>query len=498
MEVLEPGVGETRAARSEIENVEIATVLDEVADLLEIQEANPFRVRAYRNAVRTVETHGVAMRKLVEEGEDLTKLPAIGKEMARHIRELVETGELSVYVELSEEVPPSLVELMRLPGVGPKRARKLWDELGIETVDDLEEAARAGRVEELEGFGAKTQAKILEGIDSYRRHTSRFRLSEAERLVEVLLDHMRGADGLRRVEAAGSYRRRRETVGDVDLLAVTEDPSGASERLASYSSVSRVLGQGETKTSVQLRSGLQVDLRVVPEESWGAALVYFTGSKAHNIRLRQRALDRDLRVSEYGVFRAPETEADAGEADGTGSDPEGAAASAERRVSEGDLVAGATEEEVYAALDLAWIPPEIREDRGELAAAEAGGLPELVTLEDLRGDLQMHSTWSDGRNTIEEMLMACAERGYEYFALTDHSKALAMIEGLDEEKLRRQLVEIEEIQERHPEIRLFRSLEVDILEDGSLDLSDEMLERLDLVIVSVHSFFGLDPEHQTE
>ena len=489
-----------------MENVEIADVLDGVADLLEIRQANPFRVRAYRNARRTVETHAVPMRKLVEEGADLTSLPAIGKEMARHIEELVTTGELSIYVELSEDIPPSLIELMRLPGVGPKKARKLWDELGVESIDQLEEAARAGRVARVDGFGEKSQAKILEGIESYREHTSRWRLAEAEQVVEPLLRFLRESGHFERLEVAGSYRRRRETVGDIDLLALASDPTAASERLVKYPSVSQVLGRGETKTSVQLRSGLQVDLRIVPPESYGAALVYFTGSKAHNIRLRQRALERDLRISEYGVFRprpAPGEDGEDGAEEGS-AEPEAAeggaakARAAEGRASEGDLVAGATEEDVYAAVELAWIPPEIREDRGELQAADDGSLPELVTLEDLRGDLQMHSTWSDGRHTIEEMLEACAERGYEYIALTDHSQALAMIEGLDEEKLLRQWEELKEVEARHPEIRVLRSLEVDILQDGSLDLSDEMLARLDLVVVSVHSFFRLDPDEQTE
>lgn len=470
-----------------MENVEIAGLLRDVADLLEIREANPFRVRAYRNAVRTVEAHAVPMRKLVEEGADLTELPAIGKEMARHIAEIVETGRLSVLDELTEEVPPTLIDLMRLPGVGPKKARKLWDELGVETLDDLREAAGAGRVAELEGFGEKTQAKILEGIERFQARERRYRLSEADELVPPLLEHLRGEPGVERLEVAGSYRRRRETIGDVDILAVAEDPEAVSARMTGYGAVTDVIGAGGTKTSVTLRTGLQVDLRVVPAESWGAALVYFTGSKEHNIRLRQRALDRGLRVSEYGVFRVPE-----------GEEGEERETEERGRASEGERVAGETEEEVYEALGLPWIPPEIREDRGEIDAAERGELPRLLEAGDLRGDLQMHSTWSDGRNSIEEMLDACVERGYEYLAITDHSKALAMIEGLDEEKLLEQWEEIEEIAARRDEIRILRSMEVDILKDGRLDLSDEMLERLDLVVVSVHSYFGLEQAEQTE
>jgi DNA polymerase (family 10) len=466
-----------------VENVEIAAILREVADLLEIQEANPFRVRAYRNAVRTIEAHAVPMRKLVDEEADLTELPAIGKGMAQNIEELVSTGELSVLNQLSEEIPASLIELMRLPGLGPKKARKLWDELGIETMEALEEAAVEGRIATLAGFGEKTQGRILEGIAQYRTNVSRFRLVEADELLPPLLAYLEETPGLQRLEVAGSYRRRLETIGDLDLLALAEDPVVLSERLTAFPAVSQVLGAGGTKTSVTLRSGLQVDLRVVPPESWGAALVYFTGSKEHGIKLRQRALDRDLRISEYGVFKIPESETEAEE---------------RGRASEGEMIAGETEEDVYAAVDLPFIPPAMREDRGEIEVAAAGELPRLIEIGDLRGDLQMHSTWSDGRNTLEEMLEACAARGYEYFAITDHSKALAMIEGLDAAKLEKQWVEIDEIAARHPEIHILKSMEVDVLRDGSLDLEDEMLERLDVVVVSIHSYFGLPRDEQTE
>jgi DNA polymerase (family 10) len=468
-----------------MENVEIAGTLKEVADLLEILDANPFRVRAYRNAIRTVQDHAVPMRKLVEDGADLTELPSIGKGMAENIVELVETGGLAIMDELGEQVPASLIELMRLPGLGPKKARKLWDELGVESIEDLEEAAKEGRVAGLAGFGKKTEEKILDGIDLYRTNASRFRLGDVDELLSPLLEHVRGIAGVRRLEVAGSYRRRKETVGDIDLLVLADDAVAVSEGLTGFDGVERVIGAGGTKTSVLLRSGLQVDLRVVPDESWGAALVYFTGSKEHNIKLRQRALDRGLRVSEYGVFEIPLDEQD----DVVGE--RGAASS-------GAMVAGETEEDVYASLELPWMAPEIREDRGEIAAALGAGLPRLIEVGDLRGDLHMHSTWSDGRNTIEDMLKACVERGYEYFCMSDHSKALAMVEGLDAVRLRQQWAEIEGITARHPEIRLLRSMEIDILKDGSLDLEDEMLEQLDWVIVSVHSFFGLSAVEQTD
>ncbi|MFQ5678339.1 MAG: DNA polymerase/3'-5' exonuclease PolX [Gemmatimonadota bacterium] len=464
-----------------MENVEIAEMLERVADLLEIREANPFRVRAYRNAARTVEFHTAPMERLVAEEADLTELPGIGQEMARHIRELVERGALTPYEELSREVPPSLIELMRLPGVGPKKARKVWQALGVETLDALEAEAKAGRIAELEGFGEKTQAQILAGIESYRRHVSRFRLGDVDPLVRTLLEHLRELPQVEQAEVAGSWRRRRETVGDLDLLAVATEPGPVMDRFTAFPSVATVLVTGDTRGSVRLRDGLQVDIRIVPPESYGAALVYFTGSKAHNIKLRQRALERALHVSEYGVFRAPE----GGRAEGV-------------EISSGELVAGRTEEEVYGAVELPWIPPELREDRGEIEAAERGTLPRLVTREDLRGDLQMHSTWSDGKNSIEEMLEACVRHGYEYFAITDHSQALAMTGGLDEKRLAEQWAEMEEIQARHDEIRILRSMEVDILRDGTLDLAEEMLAGLDLVVVSVHSYFNLPPEEQTE
>ncbi|WP_420615830.1 DNA polymerase/3'-5' exonuclease PolX [Candidatus Palauibacter sp.] len=467
-----------------MENIEIVRVLGEVADLLEIQQANPFRVRAYRNAVRTINAHASPLRKLVEQGADLTELPSIGKGLADNIRELVESGRLTMLEEMAAEIPPGLVELMRLPGVGPKKARKLWDELGVESIDDLEEVANEGRVAELPGFGLKTQDRILRGIRNYRTSTTRFRLGEVDKLLPPLIEHLQTTPGITRLEVAGSYRRRRETVGDIDILVLADDARAASDALSGFSGVESVIGAGGTKTSVRLRSGLQVDLRVVPPESWGAALIYFTGSKEHNIRLRRRALERQLRVSEYGVFTIPE------ESLGDALGERGIA-------SEGEMVAGATEEEVYRALDLSWLPPEIRRDRGEFPASDAGELPHLVEGSDLRGDVHMHSDWSDGRVSLETMVEACVARGYEYMAITDHSKALAMVEGLDAAKLRRQWEEIAEVQAAHPEIRILRGLEVDILRDGSLDLEDDMLDQLDVVIISVHSFFGMERARQT-
>jgi DNA polymerase (family 10) len=459
-----------------LDNPEIAHTLEEVADILEFQNANPFRIRAYRNAVRTVETLTVPLRRWVEEKKPLTDLPGIGKEMASHIQEMVETGTLGFRDELLAEVPRSLIELMRLPGLGPKKAKRIWDELQVGSVDEVEGAAKEGRIAALPGFGAKSQEKILAGIAEYRQHGSRFLLPQAERSVEPLLAYLRETPEIERLEVAGSYRRRRETVGDIDLLAIASAPVPVMERFRGYAQVDKILMAGDTRSTVVLGSGLQVDLRVVPADCYGAALVYFTGSKEHNVKLRRRAVEQGLRISEYGVFRVHE----------------------ESSQTEGDRIAGREEADVYATVGLAWIPPELREDRGEIEAAAAGRLPHLIRVEDLRGDLHMHSTWSDGRNSIEEMVEACVAKDYEYMVISDHSKSLAMTGGLDAYRLREQWKEIDEVRARHPEIRVLRAMEVDILGDGSLDLEDEMLAGLDLVLVSLHSRLDLPAAQQTE
>lgn len=459
-------------------NLEISRALATAADLLEIQGANPFRVRAYRNASGMIGDHSTPLEKLVAAGEDLSKLPTIGKDLAAQIVELVETGKLAMLEELAAEVPATLIDLVGIQGVGPKKAKRLWQELDITTVDALEEAAKAGKIAELEGFGAKSQEKILAGIAHFRQHQERMKISEADQLVEPLLEHLRSVKGLKCLDVAGSLRRRRETIGDFDLLACADDAKKVMERFLAYPKIADVEMSGDTRASVRLDTGVDVDLRVVEERSYGAALVYFTGNKGHNIKLRERGQERGLRISEYGVFEE------------SGDEEEGDPWA-------GKWVAGKSEEDVYTQVDLPWMPPEMREDRGEIAAAIEGELPEPITLDDMRGDLQMHSTWSDGKNSIEEMLTACAERGYEYFALTDHSKSLAMTGGMDAEKIRRQWEEIEEVQVRHSEIRLLKSQEVDILVDGSLDQDEDVLEELDVVVISVHSRFELPAAQQT-
>jgi DNA polymerase (family X) len=407
-------------------------------------------------------------------------LRGIGKEMALHITEILQTGTLRILEDLLQVIPGSLVEVMRIAGIGPKRARRLWDVLGVKTVDALEEAARGGKVAEVEGFGTKTQMKILKGVAHYRASQGRMRLADAEPFALSLLEHMRKSPAVAKAEIAGSFRRRQETIGDLDLLVTAEDAATVMEHFVKFAGIAEVTSRGSTKTSVVLDSGLEVDVRAVPQVSYGAALLYFTGSKQHNIELRQRAIERHWKLSEYGLFQS---------GGGIDEDP---------TVATGKMIAGKSEAEVYRALGLAWIPPELREARGEIDAAESGRLPELITLEDIRGDLQMHSTWSDGQDSIEAMLRGCLARGYDYCALTDHSKALAMTGGMDAKRLRAQWQELEEITLKFEGIHVLRGMEVDILADGTLDLEDELLEELDLVVVSVHSRFELPVARQTK
>ncbi|MGD8872500.1 MAG: DNA polymerase/3'-5' exonuclease PolX [Gemmatimonadota bacterium] len=446
-----------------------------------MQGANPFRIRAYRNAVNTVNGLSRPLADMVADGEDLTELPGIGKNVAAHIEELLETGTIDRLEEVKAEIPASLAELMALDGVGPKKARKLFDELGVKTVDDLEKALDSGRVRELEGFGERSAEKIRVAIAEHKKHMGRFRIDEVERLIGRLMEYVEEAPGAERIEIAGSLRRRKETIGDVDILIqCSGDGTPVVEYFVAFEGAERAEASGPTKGSIVLHSGLQVDLRVVPPESFGAALVYFTGSKDHNVSIRTRAVRDGLRVNEWGVFRVPKD-----------------AAPEDFDKDEGDRVAGATEEDVYEAVGMVWVPPVLRENRGEIEAARKDELPTLVELDDIRGDLQMHSTWSDGKTSIEEMARACAKRGYEYLAITDHSQAMAMVQGLTPERARAQWKEVADVRERVPEIAILTSAEVDILKDGELDMPDEILEELDVVVVSVHSLMDQDRKTMT-
>jgi len=451
-----------------VHNSEIAAMFDHVADLLEVQDANEFRVRAYRNAADTIRDQSRSVASMVEEGEDLSELPDIGEDLAGKIGEIVRTGNLPLLGELSEDVPEAIVEATRIPGIGPKRARALFEELDLGSLDDLKTAAKEGRIADIEGFGEKTEARIREELEKGDITERRFRLDVAEDFAEPLVAWIREIDGVERAEIAGSYRRRKETVGDLDILAAGEDGGAIIDRFTEYDEVEEVVSQGKTRSTVRLRSGLNVDLRVIPDASWGAAMHYFTGSKAHNIEGRRRAQDRDLKLNEYGLF------------DG------------EKRV------AGATEEEVYEAIGLPWIPPVLRENRGEIEAAEKGELPDLITRDDLKGDLHTHTDASDGKNTLREMADAAQDLGYEYLAITDHSKSQTQAGGLSEEELEAQIDKIADLNKDFDGFRLLAGCEVDTLDDGRLDFPDELLEKLDLVVASIHSKFNLDAEAQTK
>jgi DNA polymerase (family 10) len=450
-----------------IENVDIARIFEEVADLLEIQGANQFRVRAYRTAARTVETLNVNCASLANDPKALQKFPGIAKDLAGKICEIVNTGDLPLRRQLTAELPEGLVEMVRIPGLGPKRAKQIYDTLGIQTLDGLEEAARSGKLRTLHGLKGAIEAKILQGIAGRKAAGARFRLSEADAYIQPLLEFLRRSPGVGTVDAAGSYRRRRDTVGDLDILAAQDRKAALAERFVSYPLVKRVLAKGETKCSVVLKPDLQVDLRVVPAESYGAALHYFTGSKPHNIAIRLLGVKRKLKINEYGIFR------------GT------------RRIG------GRTEEQVFEAVGLPWIPPELREDRGEVDAAREKRLPKLVEAREIKGDLQMHTTHTDGKNTVAEMVDACRNRGYQYMAITDHTQAVRVAGGLTRAGFRKQFREIEQVQKHAPTIRVLKGAEVDILDDGQLDLDDATLKELDVVVISVHSRFNMSKEEMT-
>jgi DNA polymerase (family 10) len=462
-----------------MDNHWISSALRDVANLLEIQGANPFRVRAYTNAARTIKDHPEPLEKLVSDGADLTELQGVGKDIARHIETLETQGEILLFREVAFDVPVTLLEITRLPGIGAKKVKTLWQELDITTVDDLDVAAKAGRVAGLPGFAEKTQQKIVKSIEEYRQRLASNTLGEADVVVLPLVERLREAENVSHIEATGSYRRRQEVVSGIEVLVAGPDMQFLVDACTDFPDVLSVEETADSSCTVLLRGGVRVSLRIVEAKSFGASLLHSTGADGHVQRLMDRATDRGFELSETGVF-ALQLDTDTSESVAK------------------PIEKSSDEHGIYEALDLAWIPPELREDRGEIQVADGGGLPKLVTVADMRGDLHMHSTWSDGRASLEEMLTGCVERGYEYFAITDHSKALAMAGGLDAKKLRRQWLEIEEVASRHPEIRLLRSMEVDILGDGSLDLEDELLAELDVVLVAVHSRFNLPEAEQTK
>lgn len=444
-----------------MDNELIASHFDEMAELLEIRGESTFRVRAYRNGAKSIRdlTESVASI-LADPNRKLTDLPGIGDAISEKCKVLLETGKIPQLEELRKEVPAGLLQIMRVPGLGAKKAKALYESLNITNIDELRAACEQKKVRELKGFAAKTEESILKSLDQLASTSARMLLDEASYLVESLRKHLQVIPSIKQLEFAGSYRRGKETVGDLDIVIVSEHPDAAMDQLNSFPRLQEVLARGDTKMSIRVHGGFQVDMRVVPAESFGAAMQYFTGSKEHNVEIRGRAKKLGLRINEYGVYREEDLD---------------------------HPIAGETEESVYAAVQLPWIAPELRESRGEFEMAEQGRLPQLITLADLRGDLHMHTTATDGENTLEEMVAAAQARGWEYIAITDHSQRVSVARGLDGTRLRAQWQEIDRLNEKlEGRFWIFKGIECDILEKGGMDLPDDVLAEADWVLASVH------------
>ena len=451
-----------------MENSRIAAVFEEIADILEIQGENPFRIRSYRNAARTVGDFPQPIVDLVAGGKDPKDIPGIGESLAGKIKEILASGTCNALVDLRKQLPPHLPDLLKVKGLGPKKVKALWQHRKITSLEELKAAATAGKIRDLEGMGEKTEQNILKGLATLEAEAGRISIRQAAEQVASIGRHLEKIAAIRRFEPAGSFRRRRETIGDLDFLIEAGDRAKAAEEILKYESVEDVSARGQEKVSVQLASGVQVDFRFVEAGEFGAALMYFTGSKAHNITLRKRAQKDDLKLNEYGLFRGEKQ------------------------------VAGRTEEEVFKTLGCEWIPPEMREDRGEIDAAAEGKLPKLIERGDLRGDLHAHTVATDGASTIEEMVAAARSHGYEYLAITDHSKAVTVAHGLNDAALRKHADHIRECGGSLKGFWLLAGVEVDILKDGKLDLDEKVLAELDWVCASVHSYFELPEAAMTE
>lgn len=443
-----------------MKNEQIAASFEQLADLLEIQGANPFRIRAYRNAARTIASTAESLADFHGEGHELTDLPGIGADLASQIRQLIDTGHHSQLEELRQQVPAGVLDMLRIPGVGPKKVSVFFHELKLTSLEELKAAAEAGRLSKLKGFGVKTEQAILKNIASASEAVKRMSIADAVAATDYIVEDLLRVPGVRNASVAGSCRRRRETCGDLDVLACCEDPGVAMDALSAHPLVEEVLQRGDTKQRVRLKTGAELDLRVVGEASYGAALQYFTGSKEHNVVVRGLARDLGLKINEYGVFRGEEQ------------------------------IAGRTEQDVYAAVNLPWFPPELRENRLEFALAAAGPLPELVKVSDIQGDLHMHTIASDGAATVLEMAEAARSRGLKYIAITDHSKRVSMANGLDADRLRKHWQHIRDVRDRIKGIEVLCGIECDILEDATMDLPDDVLAEADVVIAVLHYGLG--------
>jgi len=450
-------------------NSDIADVLERTADLLEIKGDNPFRVRAYRTAARTVKSLPRSAADLIADGEDLSDYPGIGKDLAQKIGQIAETGSFDLLEQLKEKIPEQLSRLMGISGLGAKRVGAIYQHLKVTDLEQLKEAVDSGRIRGLEGFGKKTEQNLREGIERLQRHkATRTKLAVVAEIAGPLLDYLGGEKGVVNISAAGSFRRRRETVGDLDILVTCRRGSHIMDRFTAYEDVRKVVSKGRTRCTVLLRSGLQVDVRVVRQASYGAALLYFTGSKEHNIAVRKIGVQKNFKLNEYGLFNGRKR------------------------------VAGKSEAEVYKKIGLSYIEPELRENRGEVEAAQDNNLPELVRPDHIKGDLHIHTKYTDGHNTIEEMARAAQNLGYSYIAITDHSQHVTVAGGLRPKELRKQLEEIDRINDKLDSVTILKGSEVDILADGGLDLPNEVLEELDLCVCAVHYKFNLPRQQQTE
>ena len=459
-----------------MDNKAIAGILYETADLLEIDGQDSFRIRSYRNAAEAIEAQTQQIADLIDEPKKVLAIAGIGKGMLLNLQEMFREGRFSLHAELLKKYHPSMLDLLKIQGLGPKTIALIWSAYQVSDVEGVAKLAKEGKIRELPRMGEKQEQKLLKAIEDYRRIAGRFLLDAAEREAQKIIDHLRDYPGVEKVTPAGSLRRGRETVGDLDILvtgkACCNDPTREKliEHVIKLPGLMEIIARGENKVSFRLRGGMQVDVRLLPPESFGAAMQYFTGSKAHNVALRQRALKMGYTLSEYSLAKL-DTE---------------------------KPVAGKTEEEIYARLKLDYIPPELRENLGEIDAAEAHTLPNLITQADLQGDVHMHTIETDGRNTIEEMAAAAREHGYKYMAITDHSKNLAFANGLDDKRAVEHIKRIRAVSDALGDIRIFAGIEVDILADGTLDLSDSVLEQMDIVIASVHSHFNQTPAEMTD
>ena len=460
--------GAAPTPKAGVHNAEVANLLNRYGVLLEMEGDNPFRVRAYHNAARTIENLPRDLNQMLAEGADLSELPAIGKDLAHKIADIAATGRFDALEEIKKRLPAGVADLTEIPGLGPKRVKMIFKTLKVKSLKELAAAAKAGKLRKLPRFGPKLEQSILRAVERQATAEQRWRLPTAEQIVAPLLRFLEGIRGVTRVTVAGSYRRRKDTVGDIDILITADDGAEAIEKFCLYVEVAAVLAKGTTRATVRLKSGLQVDLRAVPKRSYGAALVYFTGSKSHNIALRGMGMKKGLKVNEYGVFKGSR------------------------------WLAGESEADVYAKVGLAYIEPEIRENQGELEAARRRTLPTLITLKDIKGDLHAHTEASDGEATITAMAEAAAACGYEYIAISDHTKHVGIVHGLDARQLTRQMAAIDRLNARNAGIRVLKSAEVDILPDGSLGIETGVLGELDFVIAAIHTQFTLDAGAQTD